>query len=498
VLTGQVVNTRTGEPVRKASVTLSLDGAGPGSASVTDAEGRFGFHVKAGRYRLAVQRDGFVRTDPADPRATGLTLSAGQTLDLKVDLVPLCVIAGRVLDADGDPLQGALVSAIRVSFSNGKRGIERASRVTSNDLGEYRFFDLLPGTYYVAASSPDRLARRTRSQGDASVLTYYPSAADMGGATPLDLGPGTTLAGIDVVTTRTPRVSVSGTVLNPPAGGSVMVSLMPPDSTMAVKFLRKDAKYQPETGTFSLHGVSPGAYLLLASASSGESVLSSREEIVVGRGPLRGVGIYLSPAVDVEGEVRVEPHGSFETTGLNVALRAPGPGRGVGRVDKTGSFTIHNVIPNDYTLTVTGLPPSGYLKSVSLRGVTQAPSKLDLNGEGSPGLLSIVVSAEGGRVVGTVREAERPADGALVALVPSQRERGDLYKSAQATVGGAFALDGVAPGEYALFAWQGVDPSAFQNPALLTRFEDRGQAVTVRENATLTVQLRMIPESDLN
>src|SRR5579859_3313071 len=201
-LTGQVLNAATGEPIKKSHMVLSKADAGdtdqgstPSLMVNTDAEGRFTFDaVEPGSYRLAVQRNGFVPTEygalGADRPGTVFVLASEQKLDLTIKVVPMGVIAGRVLDADGDAVPGAVVSAIRSFFMNGKRTIERLNRVKTNDLGEYRLYDLPPGRYYLAAAITNFLPADSPPSDENSGLIYYQNATDLGSATPLDLTAG--------------------------------------------------------------------------------------------------------------------------------------------------------------------------------------------------------------------------------------------------------------------------------------------------------------------
>ncbi|PYX89808.1 MAG: hypothetical protein DMG67_14245, partial [Acidobacteria bacterium] len=182
-LTGRVLNAASGEPVKKAHLALSKaesagstdadDSSAPEFAATSNAEGYFIFeHV-----RLAAQRNGFVGTEygapGADRAGTVITLAADQKFDLTLKMVPLGVIAGRVLDADGDAVSGATISAIRVFFANGKRQIERLSRMRSNDLGDYRLYDLPPGRYYLAAAIASSAPEDSQPADDDSGLIYY-------------------------------------------------------------------------------------------------------------------------------------------------------------------------------------------------------------------------------------------------------------------------------------------------------------------------------------
>src|SRR5260370_17673776 len=110
-------------------------------------------------------------------------------------------------------------------------------------------------------------------------LIYYQDATGLGNATPRELTAGGPLSNIDMMATKARRVTISGTILNPPAGNSVRVSLVPHDSTLPLKFIRQDAEYHDETGKFEIHGVAPGTYVLAPSALGGTRRFSARQQL---------------------------------------------------------------------------------------------------------------------------------------------------------------------------------------------------------------------------
>ncbi|MFZ1684228.1 MAG: von Willebrand factor type A domain-containing protein, partial [Candidatus Zixiibacteriota bacterium] len=80
-ITGNVVNSRTAEPVAKLSVLLVETGA----VAVTDSRGRFTFDaVPTGVYELRIESTGFERK-----QVTGITVSNGVTTRVSVVLVPI-------------------------------------------------------------------------------------------------------------------------------------------------------------------------------------------------------------------------------------------------------------------------------------------------------------------------------------------------------------------------------------------------------------------------
>ena len=72
-----------------------------------------------------------------------------------------------------------------------------------------------------------------------------------------------------------------------------------------------------------------------------------------------------------------------------------------------------------------------------------------------------------------------------VVLVPDlrHRHRRDLYKVAATDSAGRFRLDGLTPGDYKVFAWEIVEPGAWENSEFLSKYEELGQAITVAPNA---------------
>ena len=63
------------------------------------------------------------------------------------------VVTGRIVDEFGDPVTNVRVVPMRYQFINGERRIQQAGGGgTTNDLGEYRIYGLLPGRYFVSAT----------------------------------------------------------------------------------------------------------------------------------------------------------------------------------------------------------------------------------------------------------------------------------------------------------------------------------------------------------
>src|SRR5215831_9699480 len=162
-IAGYVVKMGTGEPLSKATVTISTSTAGRNQtyAATTTTAGQFAFqNLEPGQYRLAASRNGYMRMEygARSPNRSGLPigLNAGQRLsDVILQLMPAGTISGRVFDRDGEPLANVTVEALKYSYQEGQRVMNVVQTARTNDLGEYRLFWLQPGQYFISATPPE-------------------------------------------------------------------------------------------------------------------------------------------------------------------------------------------------------------------------------------------------------------------------------------------------------------------------------------------------------
>jgi hypothetical protein len=110
-----------------------------------------------------------------------------------------------------------------------------------------------------------------------------------------------------------------------------------------------------------------------------------------------------------------------------------------------------------------------------------------------PGPLEITIATNGGRVDGTMGGNNPVPKGIEAVLVPADRGREDLYRVALSDASGHFALQGIAPGDYKLFAWQDTEPNAYRNADFLKTYEAQGQSVHITDSATATARVNVIP-----
>jgi len=503
---GHVTNAATGAPVKKAElVVLRIDPDPQTSYSATtDSYGKFAmWDMEPGKYRLTVRANGFVEANYGvrRPNRVGATLSLdpGQRLkDVNPKLTPHGVIAGRVVDADGDPVVRAEVAAQSYRRGEGRKQLVPTGTSSTNDLGEYRIFGLAPGRYFVTAIYHQTRAARTPQQDESYVPTYYPGAIDIAAAVAVDVRAGADLHAMNITLSKTHTVRVRGHVNN--AGGgklNVMILLTPRDRAGSWGVGGKAGV--DGQGNFEFREVRPGAYWVEIE-SFGDRPLFVRQAIDVGNTNIDDAAVTLAPGVDLPGKIKSEGPDGVNLAGINVMLRARDAAetypRTNGRVKDDGSFTLGQVAPEHYDLYVGGLPASYYVKSIRAGDREVRDSGLDI-AAGPAGPLTVTIAPGAGQVDGLVADDKQAAAGALVVLIPDdarRRERSDSYATATTGQYGLFTLKGIVPGEYKLYAWDDIESGAYLDPGFMKPFESRGLPMTIHENSKEKAQLELIAQ----
>jgi hypothetical protein len=495
---GLVLRAGSDEPIAGAQIMITRAGAGTVTIAPvrTDARGRFHFgDLEPGNYRIVAAQNGFVRQEYGQ-RAVGLQgtpvdVAAGQAAkDIVFRLAATGTITGRVTDDTGLPLTGASVVLLRGLYdAEGRRSLQPVNSVRTDDRGEYRLFWITPGRYFLRASTSrplDELALNNPASGNvyngpprsdgvtqvgngalynpngvidmAYASTFYTQTTEAARAVPLSVITGNELGGINFVLARQKLARIRGRLVDAsgqsPRSGSVNLrsatDSLPPSS------------YNPATGQFEIRDVPPGTYEVVASmlapnpATTGNSTLFTRLE--VSGADVDNLIFTLRTRSIVSGKFRVEGLSNpAELTGFSrITLRmnlvngvALGP---YVNISATGSFATGETSEGEYRLSLGNLPGDTYLQSI---------------GTTSPNV--------------------------QVALVPSQRERHELYRDAISDRDGRFSLSGIAPGEYKLFAWEALDRYAFHDLEILRTYESNGKLVQVAPSANLTVDVAAIP-----
>lgn len=517
-VSGMVVKLADGIPLKGATVRLENgEDREHTIATKTTGDGRFELrNVPAGRYKLLVSRNGYVEAEygqkkPSDPGAA-FTLSPGQIkTDLVFKLVPEAVIAGRVFNEDGEPEPNASVTASRESYQEGRKSLTNFTQATTDDLGAFRLFGLPPGRYFVSAMERqwgkvvgDKEFSGGPSQAGSEqgyAKTYYPGTPDLAHAAAINVKEGDEIPGVDVALKQVLVHRIRGRVLNQVTqkpGQDMEVLLVP-------RTKRQDWDFGGQTqvkkadGSFEISNVVPGPYTLLAywfDASERKMHFGS-QRIDVGENDVEGLSIVVGAGATIQGRVVWDGKPSLDRDQLSInatlvdSVVFPGVNA---RVDGSQQFTLKDLTDGDVRLQVSGTSKDCYVRQITY-GQTLVKEDVINVSKGTNPSLEITVSSRGARVQGSVGDKDGlPAAGVWVAAVPDESRRTTLrlFKSQTTDQYGKFDLHGLAPGEYKLFAWEGIENNAWEDEDFLKGFEDQGTKIEVRNEDAVTTNLTVI------
>jgi len=521
------VKTRTGDPIAKATVTLTQNlTQGASTTFITGSDGRFLFPVVlSGSYKLTAKRNGYADTEYGRRGTNGgsssLTVTAGNNLkDVTLTMIAYGAISGRITDADGEPAVSAPVQALRYTYSEGRRTLTEMKGVTTNDRGEYRLFWLLPGKYYIRSGGANTVTVNSFNPGVSAVHImvpgdlnapqyapiYFPGTSDPQTATAIDLIPGADYGDVDFTLSppgsRRVRVSMMDTNVGQPGATATLSPRSPAGPT--------DVKRAAVGGQGQFNGVSPGSYILTVTSAvnprDGNAGRRMGASIPVDvRNQDVDVAVTLTPGVDFGGRVSVEGlrnSGDQADTHPIVSLIPLGNryiALGINDfADFHGdeAFDFTDVIAGDYTLMIEDIPKGQYLKAARLGSNDVLTDGFHIDSR-TTGTLDIVLGADGGTVTGTVVDVRRqPAANISVTLIPGENHhnRDDLYKRVTTDPSGRFSIQAVAPGTYTVFAWEDVDPANIYDLDFIHRFASQGRPISINASGTENVELIAIPD----
>jgi protocatechuate 3,4-dioxygenase beta subunit len=449
--------------------------------------------IDAGSYYLVGERNGYLEmfygARKPDGEGSVLRLETGQSLSgLTFKLTPGAVIAGTIRDSDGEPLENAHVTLAHFTYAYGGPRVEAYDSTDTNDRGEYRFRGLAAGKYYVGVEPKSHGWDQVDHSANAGpteigVPTLYPGVTDMALAAPIEVPAGKSVTGMDLTLIRSRVFRVSGRVINAPAAGRLTVALTDSKNAgMRDSSLRTSTKNPG--GDFELRDVPPGSY----DVTVGEQSLRGKTSIIVGASDLEGVRVVLAPGAEVKFRITKEGSDKPVLTGLNPFLTVNGRnGFGPWPLDKS---TVGNVPPDHYAVKIEGsLLREFYIKAARAGDTDVLADGLTVTGPGTIGI-EVVLASDGAVAQGIVRDKnQQPVAGATVLLAPDKRSRADLFRSATSDQNGHYEFAAVAPGDYKVFAWEDVEPQAWNDPEFLKGYEKQGEKIALEPGARATVDL---------
>ena len=270
---GQIIEPGQNTPIAGARINMLPAGRPatlppPIFETTTDAEGRFALeYVPPGAYRLQASKAGYAMPTLDVPPPT-VDVSAGQTAsNVSIALVRGGAIAGRVLDASGEPQAEVQVMAVRRLQNGPPMPVPIGRNAQTDDLGVYRLYGLPPGQYYVQVSPRPEfgLFNVTSPRSSVTIPTYYPAARTVDTAQAIAVTAGETTQNVDIHVIETVAYQISGTVVDesgaPVAGAAVSVEPdRNPANGMPMMFSPPSNVRTNADGTFAVPNLAPGTY----------------------------------------------------------------------------------------------------------------------------------------------------------------------------------------------------------------------------------------------
>lgn len=537
VIEGVILNEITKEPLRRVEVRLvgTLDGGPTGitgtpppestTAATTDAQGRFRFeNVAPGRYRIVYQRQGFIG------QAGGLggmgmpgsdfivVTSALELIRFRYTLTPQAILAGRVLDEDGEPVQGAQVMVLTKRFQNGRRQWVRfGGGQPSDDRGEFRVPNIPPGKVVLAVqpgmspfgfNMPGRMVRAAPET--APVITYYPKAVTLEQATPIEVKAGAEIANLDVRIQRSKVYSIRGKALGVDGGPleGFYVSLQPVDEPPMP--FPQGRFMQRQNGEFEIASVTNGSYIMSLQFRQPGSEQSSfaSERIEISGKDVDGITIQARRGARVSGFVAFEGPGEKPQLGGNRVSLVPVEQRMMSSsgmplpTKDDGSFILTNVPPGRYQLQSFGPVMNGtYRAGTVVNGKTTRGNIIEVSGTDLNDV-RILYRKDGGSIRGTVAGLSSSDNGGqpmIAVMLPLDKELVQYASSGEMVAmisrAGIFQFMNVPPGEYRLWAFRNYESGALLDPEIYQKVESQAARVTIRPNegAAVTVKAANLP-----
>jgi protocatechuate 3,4-dioxygenase beta subunit len=241
----------------------------------TGTDGRFTFATVApGEYRIDIRKSGFAPLMDPTTRRPSFTLASGQSVDnIEILLEKGGVIAGRVMDVNGEPLTDAHIMVMRRNLPGRSERMQMfpvpvQGPHQTNDLGEFRISGLRAAEYFVAATTRGVSAfggARTvpaaaGSLRTTTVTTFYPGTVDQNTAQPVNVTAGAETGNIVFTMQSMPAFQISGVVVDESGAPVAQAMVMLTGDPRNGPFGPMGQGLSQDDGRFIISDVPPGTY----------------------------------------------------------------------------------------------------------------------------------------------------------------------------------------------------------------------------------------------
>jgi hypothetical protein len=258
-----------------------------------------------------------------------------------------------------------------------------------------------------------------------------------------------------------------------------------------------------QDGTFSIAGVTPGKYTIIARVDGGPGGTgrTAMQPLVV-TGEEVNVSLTPAPGVQVSGTITLEGSGTAVPKTLSgfrvspspldsslVMARAPRAAPGT----DTGQFSIPDVMAGRYVIRASG--PSGWtMKAAYLDGRDITDHVLEVKSDTINGI-NVIFTDRISRLSGTVRDRRDSGVAGLTVIAFPVDDRLWTAQSRQIVTArtdpsGAYKTGPLPPGDYFVAAVEDVEQGEWFDPTFLEQIRDQAKKVTIGEGEQGTQDLK--------
>jgi hypothetical protein len=535
VITGRIV-TADGQPASEATVTAYAVGSNKDESQEAECDNDGNFQLtglRPGSYIISASLPGYVSlNDTSGPELHRI----GENVTLT--LVKGGVITGRVTDADGEPMEGALVDLRDIEGKISGIPDYLGDLGLTDDRGVYRIYGLPPGKYLVSVTDaplPEFYSGSFRH----GAPTYYPSA-NRAAAAAITVRAGEEVTGIDIRYLGQREHAISGTISGEVESESSLsrISVTLIDEASGEILGSTDVI---GSRNFALYGVADGTYEIVAQRLDYEgsnTAIAAPRRVTVKGSDITGVNLKLLKPASISGRLIIEAPKSGAACGRpekfsveEISLQVVKTGARdhmqnnwdsedrdeeghLTAPNEKGQFVQKNLEEGVYQI-IPDLPDDNwYVRSVAQtskaatrKAIDTVRNGLSLSAGESLTGIEMIVSAGGARLRGRVgaangvqtKEGSSASPYWRVHILPAEETAAeDLLRYAETTTrgDGSFELKHLAPGKYLLLAREIPEKERIESQAVAWDHAER--AKLRREAQALSQEVELRPCQQIN
>ncbi len=484
---GTVVNAITNEPVRRALVRIN----GPEQrVAFTGPDGHFQIdNVLEGPAYFAVQKPGFFEASTAaGPLAAPQFVTIGPgTADLVLKLTPQAEVHGRVVDADGEPVENVGIQLIQQNIVNGRKQWQPSGGATTNENGLYRVENLPPGQYVIHSGSRPVFPGYVNAEADTGLVPqvyppqFYPNAPDLSSAQPVEVKPGEQ-AEADFTLSPARCFTVRGTVSGAPNG--FFIECLDSDGEQLPCMSRGN----PRTNSFVISQLPAGSLTIRFRSNNGQGhSFFAEEALTLNKSDVSGLKVQLQSLASIPVHIVNGPDrpniqvqliaGKQWRNGAFGAFAQPG--------DPPGTLAFHDVPPGVYTFSAQPVG-GGCIESITSGNTDLLRNDLTVSSGSAPAPIEVTLFEHCATIAGSVTANAQPMNGFIV-LVPELPSVQPTVMPVQA--GAKFKFGNLSPGSYRLYALSDIAGVEYANPEAMREFPSQQIELTAGQQAQVDMEL---------